>query len=165
MDGHKIIYPHIPIEPVFRQEINFTMEENFDAQIFTGEVDDNRQCFIDLLLKPKGLTMIGIPAKAIIDTGSFYTFTTKVFADMLDYAISEPCNAQPLGHASKRYNAGIVKAKIPLINNSQIPLHFLIEQNQDLFDGVWFVLGTNFLANFIFTYNEPKGKFTLQYLK
>lgn len=130
---------------------------------FTGLINNNKQCIIELFFVMNQDNRIAkARVFAMIDTGSYYSHITKLMADNLGLKYTGQENkSQAFG--SKEMTQKEVNTFIQLPNiNINFDVLLNVSEELEIFTGISMILGTNILDNFIFKYNEPIGKFSLE---
>jgi hypothetical protein len=168
MDDTQKVYPiftNLPIEPIRRSpRIKFDFMGLSETKILIGDLTKDYQCIIDVMVMSGSNE--GFAGKALIDTGSFYSFITRPVANACGLTIDGEQKAQTFGTKIKTFKSTQGMLKIPSINNFYgFPINLLLNEEKDLFKGIIIILGTDCISNFLFKYNDPRGKFSLEYIK
>ncbi len=133
-----------------------TPEENIP--VLLGDLNADNQCVLNVsLLADDGRK--SRPLKAIIDTGSAYSFVSPSAVDPSLAPSGKTFKFKPIGglpQSSDVYNCRMVIHSL----NTAVDFEFLV--NKDLFNDIDIIIGSIVLANFVFKYNYPiEGSFYL----
>lgn len=96
---------------------------------------------------------------AIIDTGSYYSFVKEIFAIELGATfLDEAVSFQPINTSSKSSNQTALTLVIDELE-TEVEINLCIQE--EIFDKIDVILGTNFLKHFEFHYNGAQDCFSL----